>query len=89
MVNRVADSLADRGMKLRLSEAARKLLAEKGFDPVYGARPLRRTVQRLVENPVSKGILEGQFRDGDTVVLDVEDGNIVPRLLVSAGGEKD
>jgi hypothetical protein len=41
-----------------------------------------------VENPVSKGILEGQFRDGDTIVIDMQDGNIVPRLLVAAAGDK-
>jgi ATP-dependent Clp protease ATP-binding subunit ClpC len=84
MVGRVSRSLADRGIALRLNEPARELLAKEGFDPTYGARPLRRTIQRLVENPVSKGILEGQFRDGDTIVIDVENDNIVPRLLVAA-----
>jgi len=88
MVGRVAASLSAKGMKLRLTEAAGELLAREGFDPVYGARPLRRTVQRLVENPISKGILEGQFREGDTIVLDVQEGSIVPRLLVEAGQEK-
>ena len=84
MVGRVAGSLAARGIKLRLTEAARKLLAREGFDPVYGARPLRRTIQRLVENPISKSLLEGQFREGDTIIVDVENGAIVPRLLVGA-----
>jgi ATP-dependent Clp protease ATP-binding subunit ClpA len=88
MIDRVAKSLADKHMKLRLTDAARDLLAQEGFDPTYGARPLRRTIQRLVENPVSKGILEGQFRDGDTIVIDMQDGNIVPRLLVAAAGDK-
>jgi ATP-dependent Clp protease ATP-binding subunit ClpC len=87
MINRVAQSLAEKHMKLRLTDAARDLLAQEGFDPTYGARPLRRTIQRLVENPVSKGILEGQFRDGDTIVIDMQDGNIVPRLLVAAAGQ--
>jgi ATP-dependent Clp protease ATP-binding subunit ClpA len=71
-------------MKLAVGEAARALLAEQGFDADYGARPLRRTIQRLVENPIARGILQGEFRDGDTVVLDVEEGKLVPRLLVPA-----
>jgi len=86
MVKRVSGALADRGITLRLTDPARKLLAAEGFDPIYGARPLRRAVQRLVENPVSKGILEGQFRKGDTVILDVADNTIIPRLLVETKG---
>ncbi len=84
MLDRVREQLRERSITLQATEAARALLASEGFDPQFGARPLRRTIQRLVENPVARGILQGEYRDGDTVVLDVEDGKIAPRLLVAA-----
>ncbi len=84
MLDRVREQLRERSITLEATEPARALLAAEGFDPQFGARPLRRTIQRLVENPVARGILRGEYRDGDTVVLDVEDGKIVPRLLVPA-----
>jgi len=83
MVNRVRAQLAERKIALQVSAEGRALLAREGFDPEYGARPLRRTVQRLVENPMARGILQGEFREGDTVVLEVEQGKLVPRLLVA------
>jgi len=82
MLNRVRAQLQEKRITLLATEPARELLAIEGFDPEYGARPLRRTVQRLVENPIARSILRGEFREGDTVVLDVEDGTLVPRLLV-------
>jgi ATP-dependent Clp protease ATP-binding subunit ClpC len=84
MLDRVRVQLSEKDIKLDATEAARDLLATEGFDPEYGARPLRRTVQRLVENPIARGILQGEFRPGDTVVLDVEDGKLTPKLLVPA-----
>jgi ATP-dependent Clp protease ATP-binding subunit ClpC len=84
MLDRVREQLRERNISLDATEAARALLATEGFDPQYGARPLRRTIQRLVENPIARGILRGEYREGDTVVLDVEDGKIAPRLLVPA-----
>jgi len=63
--------LAERGVGLELTDAAKEALVKEGFDPVYGARPLRRTVQRRVENPLSKRILAGEFVEGDTVLVDV------------------
>jgi len=80
MIHRVREQLTERKLDLQLTDAARDLLADKGFDETYGARPLRRTIQRLVENPISRGILEGRFREGDTVVVDVEGDTVVPRL---------
>jgi ATP-dependent Clp protease ATP-binding subunit ClpA len=75
--------LRDREMHLQVTEAAKALIAEQGFDPLYGARPLRRTIQRMVENPISSGILRGEFRDNDTIVVDVDpNGKLVPRLLI-------
>lgn len=88
MINQVAQNLKERNLNLELTDAARDLLAQEGFDDQFGARPLRRTIQRLVENPISSGILRGEFRDGDTVVIDVEDGKMVTRLLVPAAETK-
>ncbi|MFQ5547007.1 MAG: ATP-dependent chaperone ClpB [Woeseia sp.] len=66
------ERLADREMKIHLSDAARDKLAEAGFDPVYGARPLRRAVQQQVENPLAQEILQGKFRPGDVIEVDVK-----------------
>ncbi len=76
-VERVREQLAEMGMDLEVTEAARKVLAEQGFDPEYGARPLRRTVQRLIENPLSRAILAGEFKAGDVIVADAPEGSIV------------
>jgi ATP-dependent Clp protease ATP-binding subunit ClpB len=73
------DRLAARRMGLEVSEAAMDLLANEGYDPVYGARPLKRVIQRRLQDPVAVGILEGRFRDGDTVEVDVENGELVLR----------
>ena len=64
--------LANSGIKLTVSDEARAWLVRKGYDPVYGARPLRRAIQRYVENPLSTKILQGEFREGDTVAIAVE-----------------
>jgi ATP-dependent Clp protease ATP-binding subunit ClpC len=74
--------LADRKLHLEVTDAAKTLIAESGFDPLYGARPLRRTIQRMVENPISSGILRREFRDGDTIVVDSDGEKIVTRLKV-------
>ena len=70
------DRLADRDMHIELSDAARDKLAEAGFDPVYGARPLRRAIQQQVENPLAQQILEGKFRPGDVIHVEVEDDRL-------------
>ncbi|MDQ6742786.1 MAG: ATP-dependent chaperone ClpB, partial [Candidatus Dormibacteraeota bacterium] len=59
--------LTDRKIEIRVTQAAKELLAERGWDPVYGARPLKRTIQRLVSDPLALMILEGRFRDGDVI----------------------
>ncbi len=64
--------LAEREMNLELTEAARDKIAETGFDPVYGARPLKRAIQQRVENPLAQEILAGRFGPGDTITIDVE-----------------
>ncbi len=62
--------LADKNMAIVLTDATKELLASRGFDPVYGARPLKRTIQQLIENPLSTKLLEGRFAEGDTIVVD-------------------
>ena len=69
--------LRDRGFELELTAAAKEALAEAGWDPAYGARPLKRAIQRLVENPLALRLLEGEFGDGDTILVDARDGEIV------------
>jgi len=68
--------LQERGIELEVTPQARDLIAEEGYDPDFGARPLRRAIQRLIENPLSEEILEGKFREGDVVVVGVKDGKI-------------
>jgi ATP-dependent Clp protease ATP-binding subunit ClpB len=67
---RVRKLLADRHIDLELTPEARKLLADKGYDPHYGARPLKRVIQRLVQDPLAVKILEGEFPEGSKVVAD-------------------
>ncbi len=70
------DRLADRDMRIRLSDAARDRLAEAGFDPVYGARPLKRAIQQQVENPLAQEILQGRFKPGDVIEVGVGDNRL-------------
>ena len=69
--------LADRKIKLEVTEKAKELLASEGYDPAFGARPLKRAIQRLLQDPLSMRILEGEFKDGDTVKAEVKKGEIV------------
>ncbi|MEO5559835.1 MAG: ATP-dependent chaperone ClpB [Dokdonella sp.] len=73
----LAKRLGERQLKLELSDKALDLLGNIGFDPVYGARPLKRAIQQQLENPLARAILEGQFPPGDTVQVDVRDGRLV------------
>jgi ATP-dependent Clp protease ATP-binding subunit ClpB len=67
--------LAERKLTLRLTDAAKRRLGEAGYDPVFGARPLKRAVQRLLQNPLALAVLEGRFKEGDAIVADAtEDG---------------
>jgi ATP-dependent Clp protease ATP-binding subunit ClpC len=74
MLRDVAERLVERQVTLTLTEAAKEALVKEGYDRVYGARPLRRTVERRVENPLSRRILSGEFTDGDHVQVDYADG---------------
>jgi len=64
--------LAERRMTLELTEAAKERLAEKGYDPVFGARPLKRAVQKYLQDPLSMKIIEEEFGDGDDIVVDLD-----------------
>ncbi|HET8605631.1 MAG TPA: ATP-dependent chaperone ClpB, partial [Gaiellaceae bacterium] len=81
---RLRGRLADRGLGLELTDAAKEALAEAGWDPAYGARPLKRSIQRLVENPLALRLLEGDFADGDTVRVDASGGELVFEKTVLA-----
>jgi ATP-dependent Clp protease ATP-binding subunit ClpB len=75
----LADRLAERDIGMELDTAALDQLAEVGYDPVYGARPLKRAIQQRIENPLAEAILRGQFKPGDAVHVNVDDGAIVFR----------
>ena len=67
---RLRKLLEDRKLTLELTEAARETIADAGYDPVYGARPLKRAIQRLVQDPLAQKILRGEFKPGDHIVVD-------------------
>jgi ATP-dependent Clp protease ATP-binding subunit ClpB len=75
-LGRLNERLAERGLSLELTDGARELIAEAGWDPAYGARPLKRAIQRLLENPLALRLLEGEFADGDTIRAYAELGEI-------------
>jgi ATP-dependent Clp protease ATP-binding subunit ClpB len=76
-LERLRARLAERGIRIELTDAATSHLAEAGWDPTYGARPLKRAIQRFVENPLALRLLEGDFEEGDTVRVDVADGELI------------
>jgi len=82
MINQVALSLKEKDIVLEVTDAAKDFLGSKGYDPVFGARPLRRVIQNLVEDQLSEALLRGEFRHGDTVEVDCDGENIVIRSIV-------
>jgi ATP-dependent Clp protease ATP-binding subunit ClpB len=81
-LKRLRQNLASRKMALEITDRAKALLADKGYDPVYGARPLKRTIQRLIQDPLAVKILEGEFKEGDRIKID-SDGE---EMLFRHGG---
>jgi ATP-dependent Clp protease ATP-binding subunit ClpA len=73
-LRRVEKQLADRGLKLVVTPAAKEVVMAEGYDPAYGARPLRRSIQRLIQDPLSLRLLAGEYLAGETVVVD-KDGD--------------
>jgi ATP-dependent Clp protease ATP-binding subunit ClpC len=84
MLAAVTKQLAEKGVKLEVTDSARDFLGEKGYDEVFGARPLRRAIQDRVEDKLSEELLRGKFQIGDTVVVDVEENEIVLRPLAGS-----
>jgi ATP-dependent Clp protease ATP-binding subunit ClpC len=81
LVKRVREQLESQGLGFDLTQEAKVLLARKGYDPALGARPLRRAIQRMVEDPLSEKILWKEFRAGDTIVIDAEGEEVVFRSV--------
>jgi ATP-dependent Clp protease ATP-binding subunit ClpB len=69
--------MAERKIEIKLTDAAKEFLVREGYDATYGARPLKRTIQRLILDPLALQVLEGEFGEGDTVVVDVEKDRVV------------
>ncbi|MDQ3756910.1 MAG: ATP-dependent Clp protease ATP-binding subunit [Actinomycetota bacterium] len=81
MIRRVQEQLEGQGLGFELTPAAKLVLAEKGYDPTLGARPLRRAIQQLVEDPLSERILWKEFRAGETIIVDAENDEVVFRSV--------
>ncbi len=77
MIKRLEIRLKDKNLKLQISDAAKEYLANKGYDPAFGARPLRRVIEREVETPLATKLIAGEINEGDTVLIDVQDGKII------------
>ncbi len=96
LIANVNKRLAERNIKVELTESAKKELVARGYDPAFGARPLKRTIQRYVETPLADKIIRGEIKDGMTVVVDYEDGEFkfIPKeeyqpATASGGDSKD
>jgi ATP-dependent Clp protease ATP-binding subunit ClpC len=81
MIRRVREQLETQGLSIELTRAAKYLVVDKGYDATMGARPLRRALQRMVEDPLSEKILWKEFRAGDTIIADVENGEITFKAM--------
>jgi ATP-dependent Clp protease ATP-binding subunit ClpC len=81
LIKRLSDQLESQGIGLELTMAAKEFVAQRGYEPILGARPLRRAIQQLIEDPISEKILWKEFRVGETVIVDAEDGAIVFRTV--------
>ncbi len=86
LIRRVVEQLKSKDIAMELTDAAKNYLADKGYDPALGARPLRRTIQRMVEDPLSEKLLWKEFSAGQLIMVDVEDDKIVFKTLEQATG---
>jgi len=75
-LEKLRKNLADRGIAIELDQTARDLLVQEGYDPVYGARPLKRSIQTLVQNPLAVKLLKGEVLSGQTVRVSAKDGEM-------------
>ncbi len=85
MIEQTRRRIAAQSITLHVSDAARAFLVEHGYDPVYGARPLRRTVQCLLDDLLAESLLRRAFQPGDTVQVDVTNGQLAARVAVGVG----
>ena len=85
MVRDLAKRLEERKVEIELTDKAKSWLAKEGFDPIYGARPLRRAIERYVENPLSTMILKGEFGAGDRVLVDLGQDGLTFKTKAKAG----
>ena len=85
-LKRLERLLADKKLSLEVADRAKALLAERGYDPVYGARPLKRTIQRMIQDPLAMKILDGEFGEGDRITIDAAGGEIVFKKSGHAAG---
>jgi ATP-dependent Clp protease ATP-binding subunit ClpB len=84
-VARLIVRVAERGVEVHLSDAARDLLGEMGYDPAYGARPLKRVISKSLVDPLALALLKGEFASGDRIEVDADDGNLrFERIRASA-----
>jgi ATP-dependent Clp protease ATP-binding subunit ClpC len=88
LIREVERRLAERSIKIEVNDEAKAWLVQKGYDPVYGARPLRRAIQRYVENPISTKILQGEFKEGDTIAIGLQEENLSFAALETAKVKK-
>ncbi|HXV43613.1 MAG TPA: AAA family ATPase, partial [Anaerolineae bacterium] len=88
LLNQVQERLKEQELTLQVTEAVKRLISEEGYDPDFGARPLRRVIQAKIEDALSEGILAGDFALGDTVEADAEDGKIVFKVVQSGNREQ-
>jgi ATP-dependent Clp protease ATP-binding subunit ClpC len=84
MLKQTIKSLAEKGMKLEIDDAAKDFLGTKGYDPTYGARPLRRVIQDEIEDKLSESLLKGDFKAGDTINIDYDGEHIRIRSVTAA-----
>jgi ATP-dependent Clp protease ATP-binding subunit ClpC len=87
LIREVEKRLAERKIKLEVNEEAKAWLVQKDYDPVFGARPLRRAIQKYVESPISTKILQGEFKEGDTVTISLKEDNLSFVALKTAGAK--
>jgi ATP-dependent Clp protease ATP-binding subunit ClpC len=89
MLAKVAGHLAVQELNFNVTDAAKDKLAEEGFDKVYGGRPLRRVIQRLIEDPLSEELLRLKHGPGDTVIVDLTDGDVKMQLMPTNKKERE
>ena len=76
LLNRVRKQLAEQRLTLKVTDEAKQFLAEKGWDPQFGARPLRRVIMNMIEDPMADGMLQGKFHSGEVIVIDIVNGEL-------------